>query len=444
MAELPPVNPAYYHVRNQENDPPPAYTPPRSNGTQPVVPVLLTFDVPLNSNVIGAAQTLDSLQIPSTSSFNDAYTQICECMGVSEPPSFATSHITTSKRKRGSESTSMGQEPSIPPKGFKDEAAMLREHLKCAIHHQYCFVMQDTQSIRAWHEKILDYEIDLWAKLWVSAVLSQLQLKFQLSFFAFGRPRHVLTARIFLLSKSRLKTLSFKDSSTNQNDHEPIPDNLGILAVPDVHIHNHYPAPVPISPDTTSAQCPTTSSSVPTGRRLSNPLLLTDKGGQRLSNHGSLQDFDDQRSTAPSTSFITAVPKKDSASGFDEALFCQPATPLDQAFSGISGTSALDTQLIDHLLQNVKSNNDSVVVTYPSVMTVLNLMDRQCGSSSSHRMASYYRPLMEYGFGYMHNVTLLAYDYAFFVDSIGMPRDHVQDFIEICHSITLHAKQSQM
>ncbi|KAJ3809394.1 hypothetical protein F5876DRAFT_77829 [Lentinula aff. lateritia] len=197
-----------------------------------------------------AAQTLDSLQIPSTSSFNDAYTQICERMGVSEPPSFATSHITTSKRKRGSESTSMGQEPSVPPKGFKDEAAMLREHLKCAIHHQYCFVMQDTQSVRAWHEKILDYEIDLWAKLWAKARVD--------------------------------------DSSTNQNDHEPIPDNLGILAVPDVHIHNHYPAPVPISPNTTSAQCPTTSSSVPTGRRLSNPLLLTDKGGQRLSNHGGL------------------------------------------------------------------------------------------------------------------------------------------------------------
>ncbi|KAJ3846949.1 hypothetical protein EV368DRAFT_69498 [Lentinula lateritia] len=83
MAELPPVNSAYYRVGNQENDPRPAYTPTQSNGTQPVVPVLLTFDVPPNSNVIGAAQTLDSLQIPSTSSFNDAYTQICERMGVS-------------------------------------------------------------------------------------------------------------------------------------------------------------------------------------------------------------------------------------------------------------------------------------------------------------------------------------------------------------------------
>ncbi|KAJ3845772.1 hypothetical protein EV368DRAFT_90128 [Lentinula lateritia] len=293
----------------------------------------------------------------------------------------------------------MGQEPSVPPKGFKDEAAMLREHLKCAVHHQYCFVMQDTQSIRAWHEKIVDYEIDLWAKLWAKARVD--------------------------------------DSSTNQNDHELIPDNLGVVAVYLMCIfititpHQLLSHPIQLQPN---AQQP--------------HLLFPLGGGYPI--HYFLQT---KRPTAPSssTSFITAVPEKDSASsststsGFDEALFCQPVTPLDQAFSGISGTSALDTQSIDHLLQNIESNNDSVVVTYPSVMTVLNLMDRQCSSSSSsHRMASYYCPLMEYGFGYVHNVTLLAYDYDFFVDFIDMPRDHVRDFIEICRSITLHAKQSQM
>ncbi|KAJ3753119.1 hypothetical protein EV360DRAFT_88080 [Lentinula raphanica] len=481
MAEPPTVNPGYYRSGNKQNDPPPAYTPSQSANAQPAESRMLTFDIPLNSNVVGATQTLDSVQICSTSSFNDAYTLICERMGVSvdsaslgfkwnretgnphsfktnedweacvargcdyqrrartravvchifnlEQPNLASAHVKatsgSNKRKCGPAPDSSRHRLDTPSTGFSLEDAQLREFLRCETHKQFCFIMHDTQDVRVWHEKVEEHELTLWAKL-----LARARETGEDNPTLTVPPTNMVFQRFFYQAK-RPRIDSARPGRTR--------------GMPDVHIHNHYSSSLPaVAPPANPS--PPSQSVMPasTGHEISNPAFLTDKGGQRLTNQpASFQSIQPISSTLPTSSFTPSLPEKRRS---DETLFSQPATPLDQVFAMPTeswGTSASAEKSMDNFLQDFESTDDSVVVTYPSVMSALSLMDRRASSSSAGSMTAFHQVLMEYGLGYVHHVTLLACDHDFFVHVIGMPQQRIVEFIDICRTFTLRAKQSQ-
>ncbi|THU89011.1 hypothetical protein K435DRAFT_865705 [Dendrothele bispora CBS 962.96] len=436
-------------------EPPPPYTPPQSsapNQANERNQQLLAFEVPLNTNVVGGVQSVTTFHMSCSTTFADGFNRICGQMGLSVesatlgykyvgrdtgPPhalgsaqewndclakgsqyllrrrtrdvvckiynlnmarTVAPSNavVGTLKRKSTGQSGSGSKRQETLKSGYKTEENELTEKYKCSVHKgRLCYVKADHS-----HEFIEPYELSLWAK-----ELTLARQRGHDNPTPATPPHNIVFQRFFLTNQSRID---------KRPGRQPRPAT-------EVHTHFHLPpntqlplADVPIP--TTHVIAP--SSTPPLASVLRSPLA----------------DISSHANTAPSPSLGHAFNSGKSQNTVPEVNISESYGSSTQK-SDVHGSGEQD--LTDQLA------NDAAIVTYPSVMAALKLMDKTPGPSSMMNMVDLYPRLQEYGFAYVHLVALLAFDWSFFSDIIGMPLDRVGSFIEICRTMTLRAETQQ-